>query len=77
MTALTFTHDALRERWTGYQPDGVRVGHVRRSRKTDERYAYEALIDTSHDQRHRHCGYGDTPAAAMWMLVCGCAHRFT
>lgn len=79
MLALTFNHVPATGYWLGYQPDGEQVGVVRRSRKNDPRYAFEALILGRHivesGVRHTHCGYGDTPDAAKWMLVCGLAFR--
>lgn len=83
MTALTFRQDKLTGRWIGYQPDGVRVGHVRASRKNDDRYAFEALLDSQHVSpdpvhgRRNHCGYADSVAGAMWMLVRGATDRHT
>lgn len=79
MSALTFTHYPACDQWRGYQPDGEQVGIVRRSRKADPRYAYEAKILGRHivesGVHHAHCGYGATPDEAKRMLVSGYAFR--
>lgn len=69
MIALTFTHDPRKDRWTGYQPDGTRVGHVQRSRKKDPRYAFEARIRRPLTGITDLAGFGPDPDTAKWLLV--------
>lgn len=75
MTALTFTYDPVKDHHVGFQPDGTRVGYVRKSRRHDERYAFEARIRRPLTGITDSAGFGATPDAAKWMLVCGLEHR--
>jgi len=69
MTALTFTLDARKGHYTGFQPDGTRVGHVRRSRNSDPRYAWEARIRRPLTGITDSAGFGPDPDVAKWLLV--------
>lgn len=75
MNALTFTHDPTKNHWTGYQPDGTRVGYIRPSRLHDARYAFEARIRRPLTGITDSAGYGATPDEAKRMLVSGWAFR--
>lgn len=74
MTALTFTYEPAKDRHTAYQPDGVRVGYVRRSRKHDERYPFEARIRRPLTGVTESAGFG-TLDEAKRLLVTGLQHR--
>jgi hypothetical protein len=69
MTALTFTYDPAKDRHAAFQPDGTRVGHVRRSRIKDERYAFEARIRRPLTGITDSASFGPTPEIAKWLLV--------